>query len=228
MMTAFKIAMGIHVLAGAVALAVFWVPLVTKKGGTVHRRAGWVYVVAAAVIAVTAFVNCAAMLTDSNPRNDSRAVFLLYVGVLAAASAQLGVRALRTKHRRDASHRPLDLVPPGLLVAGGFALAAFGFYVAKPLYVMFAGLGVALGAAQLRFWLRGPATPREWFFKHMMGMGISCITTVTAFLVLNARRFGLGPFDLVVWVTPILVGAVGLTVWRRIYERRDAAVEGGV
>jgi uncharacterized membrane protein len=216
----FHIALLVHILAGAVGLAVFWVPLATKKGGTVHRRAGWAYVVAAATIAVTGFFNCARMLTDANPRNDRAAFFLLYIGVIAAASAQLGVRALRTKKRTAPSRNPFDLATPILLVLGGVALAAFGLYHATILYVVFAALGTTLGATQLRFWLVPPSTRREWFFAHMTGMGTSCITTVTAFVVVNAHNFGLGTFNLLVWIAPGLIGGVALTLWKRHYERR--------
>jgi len=48
----FQSVLAVHIAAGAVALSVFWVPLVTKKGGRTHRRAGWVYVVAAATLAI--------------------------------------------------------------------------------------------------------------------------------------------------------------------------------
>ena len=220
MILAFKIALWVHVAAGAVALSVFWLPLVAKKGGALHRRVGWVYVVAAAVIALTGFSNCAHLLTDANPANDRAGLFLAYVGVIAWASAQLGVRALRTKRRTDASRDAIDLVPPALLVAGGLALAALGLRQGMALYVIFAALGVTLGTAQLRFWLRPPVTRSAWFIAHMSGMGTSCITTVTAFLVVNAHRFGLGTFDLVVWIAPGLLGGIGLAVWQRYYERR--------
>ncbi len=87
--------------------------------------------------------------------------------------------------------------------------------------MVFAALGFAQGASQLRFWLRAPATSRQWFYAHMSGMGTSCITTVTAFLVVNAHVFGLGTFDLIVWVTPATLGAVGLSaMWKKVYERR--------
>jgi hypothetical protein len=219
---AFKLALWAHILAGAVALSVFWLPVVTKKGGATHRRAGWVYVVAAGAIALTGFANCARMLTDGNPSNDRAAVFLAYIGVLAAASAQLGVRALGTKRRTSGSRSLVDLALPALLVVGGLALGALGLRVGRPLFVVFGTLGLVQGVAQLRFWLRAPRAPREWFFAHMTGMGTSCITTVTAFLVVNAHRFGLGTFDLVVWVTPGVVGGVGLTLWKRAYERKFA------
>jgi uncharacterized membrane protein len=220
MMLAFKIALWVHILAGAVAITVFWLPLVLKKGGALHRRVGWVYVGAAATIAITGFITCARMLTDDNPRNDRTAVFLAYVGVLAAASAQFGVRAVRTKRRTGPSKSLVDLAPPVLLLGGGAALAAFGIREGVTLHVLFALLGIALGSAQLRFWVRAPETRTAWFLEHMSGMGVSCITTVTAFLVVNAHRFGLGPFDLVVWIAPGVVGGLAISVWRRYYEQR--------
>ena len=220
MILLFKLVLWAHILAGGVALSVFWLPLVAKKGGKTHVRVGWVYVVAAAAIAVTGLANCARMLTDANPSNDRAGIFLAYVGVLAGANALIGVRALRTKKRAAPSRNLFDLAPPALLVAGGVALAAFGLFVHMALFVIFAALGVTLGVIQLRFWLRTPATKHEWFFAHMAGMGGSCITTITAFLVVNAHHFGLGSADLLVWISPGLLGGIGLKVWRSYYERR--------
>jgi hypothetical protein len=94
-----------------------------------------------------------------------------------------------------------------------------------PLYVAFAALGTAQGASRLRFWLTPPSTSKDWFFAHMGGMGTSCITTVTAFFVVNAHRLGMRTFDLALWIGPAVVGAVGLTVWIRYYKRRFARDE---
>mgnify|MGYP001430232677 CR=1 FL=1 len=218
----FRIVLGIHIVAGAVALLVFWLPLVTKKGGRTHRRAGWVYVSAAATLAVTGIASCARLMGDGNPGRWRAGVFLAYVSVFAAASVQLGVRALRTKGRVGPSRRAIDLAPPLLLIAAGLALAAFGVHHAKVLYVLFAALGVAQGAAHLRFWLRPPSHGRGWFLAHMSGMGTSCITTVTAFVVVNAPRLGMRTFDVRLWVVPIVVLGIGLTSWQRRYARRFA------
>ncbi len=218
----FQSVLAVHVAAGAVALLVFWVPLVTKKGGRTHRRVGWVYVAAAATLAVTGFLLCIQLLSGGSPLRWRAGIFLAYVSVVAGTSAQFGVRALRTKGRAGTSRGAVDLVPPLLLVAGGVALAAFGIYRSMALYVLFAVLGVVLGVTHLRFWLTPPAHEREWFIAHMNGMGTSCISTVTAFVVVNARRLGMRPFDLVLWAGPIAVLAVGLTIWRRYYARRFA------
>jgi uncharacterized membrane protein len=218
----YGVALRIHVVAGAVALLVFWIPLVAKKGGRLHRRIGWVYVGAAATIAVTGVVVCGRLITDPNPLRHRAGIFLLYVGVLAAASALFGVRALRTKRRDGASRALADLVPPVLLVLGGVGLAAFGIEQAMPLYLLFAALGLVQGVARLRFWLTPPVTTNGWFIAHMSGMGTSCITTVTAFSVVNAHRLGMRTFDLVVWVVPALAGGIALGLATRKYRRRFA------
>jgi hypothetical protein len=216
----FQTVLAVHIAAGAVSLLVFWVPAVTKKGGRTHRRVGWIYVAAAATVAATGFLSCIPLVSAGRPLRWGAGIFLAYVSVLAGASALFGVRALRTKERAGPSRAAVDLVPPLLLVAGGVALAAFGIHRSMLLYVLFASLGVVLGVAHLRFWLTPPAHERAWFLAHMNGMGTSCITTITAFIVVNARRFGMHPFDLAVWAGPIAVLAVGLTLWRRYYARR--------
>jgi hypothetical protein len=216
----FRLVLGVHIVAGILALLVFWLPLVSAKGGRWHRRVGWVYAVAAGTVAVTGIVSCAHMIADGGPGRVRAGMFLAYVGVLAGASAQLGVRALRTKTRTEATRAAFDLLPPLLLVAFGVALAGIGLLHGKVLYVLFAVLGVTQGLTHLRYWLTPPSHGRAWFLAHMVAMGTSCITTVTAFVVVNAQRLGMRTFDLPLWIVPITVLGVGLTLWRRSYAKR--------
>jgi len=219
-MTALALVRFVHIAAGALALASLWLPLVTQKGGPLHRRSGWVYVVATAVVSVTGGVLAVSYLFDGRSDNDAAGLFLLYVGLLGATSASMGIRVLGTK-RRIATHRnPYDLGLPLLLLVGGAALGVYGLTHGSALFVVFASLGMFLAVGQLRFWTRPPATRMEWWYQHMSGMGGSCITTVTAFLVVNARRLGLGPFDLVVWTAPGVIGSVALMLWQRRYRTR--------
>lgn len=56
-MSIFQIVLYLHILAGFTALIVFWIPLVTKKGGMIHRRVGWIYVWAMGIVSATAFLH---------------------------------------------------------------------------------------------------------------------------------------------------------------------------
>jgi hypothetical protein len=92
----FRIVLGIHIIAGAAALLVFWIPLVTRKGGRTHRGAGWAYVTAAAIVAMTGIASAGwLMFHDPRPHAWRAGIFLVYVGLFAAESALLGARALR-------------------------------------------------------------------------------------------------------------------------------------
>jgi uncharacterized membrane protein len=87
----------IHVLAGATALFVFSVPLVTAKGGKVHRRVGWVFVSAMAVAAVTAWGVCGIRIAETTEEAQrAAAAFLAYVGLLAVNTSWTGLRPART------------------------------------------------------------------------------------------------------------------------------------
>lgn len=52
----FSIFKVLHIIAGFTALLVFWIPVVTKKGGKAHVRSGWVYVWAMGAVAISALV----------------------------------------------------------------------------------------------------------------------------------------------------------------------------
>ena len=54
----------VHIAAGALSLLVFTVPMVTRKGGVVHRRVGGVFVGAMSVAAVTAAAMTLTVLAD--------------------------------------------------------------------------------------------------------------------------------------------------------------------
>jgi uncharacterized membrane protein len=212
-----------HIAAGVVALTSFWIPLVARKGGPLHRRAGWVYVSAMWVAASSAWGVCAFRLLDDDEANDSAALFLLFVGVLAANSAFVGIRVLRTKKRTEPQRSPLDLAGPLLLLLGSCGLAGLGLRQLSVLFLAFAALGGLLSVGQLRFWLRPPVTRMDWWYEHMTNMLTACIGTVTAFLVVNVPHLGLKEYELFFWLAPGVLGAVGISVWRRRYRSKFEA-----
>ena len=221
-MPLYRFALALHVLGGTLALLSFWLPLVARKGGALHRRTGWPYVGAMALLAVTGLYISGWRALWGLPAQRPFNVFLVFVGLLSASSATMGLRVLRAKGRRAAHRHPLDLGLSGLLVLAALALTGYGVAVRQPLLVGFAPVGLFAGASQLYYWLRPPTSKMHWWFEHMGSMGGSTIAVVTAFLVINAPRLGLQAFGLGVWLTPALVGVVGFRLWERYYRRRFA------
>ena len=220
-MTMVDIFRAVHIAAGSLALTVMWVPLLSRKGGTLHRRAGRVYVIAMAGVTVAAIAACAwRLLYDRDPENRVWATYFLFVAVLAAAQCSLGVRALKAKSRTGPHRQPWDLGIAVLLVLSGVAVLLEGIRAGIPLFIGFAPLGIVLGVLDLAYWLRAPRGRMHWWFAHMFGMVGTGISTVSAFVVVNAGHLGLAQDSLVVWLGPSVVGLPGLALWMLYYRRR--------
>jgi uncharacterized membrane protein len=186
-----------HIVAGAIALASMIVPLVARKGGRVHRRAGWVFVVAMTGVSVTAFALAIwrfTMADAQHPNAHANGLFLFYVATLTAAGVSSGVRALRFKTRRAPHRNAWDLGIAAANVAMAVATLVYGLIEHRTLLVAFSFVGLITGGGQLRYWLRTPTTSRHWWFAHMGGMLGSCIAALTALVVVNASRFGTRTF----------------------------------
>lgn len=213
----------LHIAAGSVALAAMLVPLTVRKGGTLHRRAGWVFVAGMTIVSASAFVLSAArILTSTTADGHAAGLFLFQVALLTAAGVSAGVRVLRFK-KRSAPHRhPWDLGLSGALVLASLGMAAFGLSTGRSLPTAFSAIGLFTGVGQLSYWLRTPTHPMHWWFEHLGTMVGSCIAATTAFLVVNASRMGLETFGLLVWLAPTIVGVPLVTAWNIYYRRRFA------
>jgi uncharacterized membrane protein len=215
----FTSVLAMHIAAGSIALGAMWVPLVARKGGTAHRRAGWVFVGAMAVVAVTSVILAALRLVfDPRPEGKSMAVFLLYVAVLTSAAVSSGIRVLRFKQRSAVHRRWWDLGMAGLLTLSSIGVATFGIVQRQPLFVAFSLIGMINGPASLRYWLRPPSGHMHWWFAHMNGMLGGCIAAVTAFVVNNTGNLRVP--QLVAWLAPPVIGSIGRVVWLRYYQQR--------
>lgn len=209
----------VHIGLGIVAFLVVPVPLLTPKGGRSHVSFGRVYAWTMGALAATGVPLAARGLFFDDPARRANALFLFFIALLAADSAWMGIRALRAQRRGSSS--ALDLLVPSLLLVGALGLGALALLRGTVLHGFFALLGVTLAASQLRYWRRPLRTRTDAIVAHIGGMGVSCITTLTAFLVTNARYvFHLGTFNVVVWITPAVLGGVAIGVAQQKWRAR--------
>jgi hypothetical protein len=220
MNTLIMVLRGLHIGFGGLSLLSFWIPWAVRKGGLAHRRAGWVYTLSMGVVATSSVTLAVLRLTDSNPDNDPAAIFLGSLGVLAIATALHGLGTLR----RGGGWRVASLSSCVALVLSGSGLVLTGVRLERPLFLIFGALSVVTAARQLRFTLRPPASRLAFVLEHLRAMGATCIATVTAFVVVNAQTLGVAQYQLVVWLTPGVVGGVAIAWWRRrLGSRADRA-----
>ena len=220
-MLLFSIFKVIHIIAGFTALLVFWLPIVTKKGGKAHVRSGWVYVIAMGAVAISALVMGIWRIgfdPDKTVESVAFAWVLIFISILSSATAWYGIRVLRYKNRKAAHRQPVDLLFPALLVASGAAMSLYGATIDFTLLTWFPFIGIFLGTTQLVYWLRPPGRKLHWWFEHLGGMLGCCIATITAFTVFGAPRLlGLSSVHPLVWFMPTIV----LVPWIIGFSRYD-------
>jgi len=222
-MTTLSIVRIVHVAIGVLAFLIVPVPLLATKGSKLHVTFGRVYTWAMAALAATGVPLAARGLFFEDPRQRANALFLFFIALLASDNAWIGVRALRAQRGGSSmgSASAIDFAAPSLLLAASLGLGALGIVRGAVLHSFFGVLGSLLAVGQLRA-LRKPARTRaDAIVMHIGGMGVSCITTLTAFLITNARHvFHLRAFNVVVWITPTLLGTVAIFVTQRAWRAR--------
>lgn len=224
----------LHATAGGVGLVTMLVPLLARKGGRLHRRAGWVFAVAMAIVAVTGIGIAAAWLLDPlGAKPPARAldaeaaaryaevlrragVFFGFIAVLVGSSAWSGVVATRQRRGAIAWGNPIDLGLAWTVTGLGAVLVAVGVAWGQPLFIAFGGLGLVSGVSDLRFFRRAKQEPGAWLRRHLQAMLGGATAATTAFTVQVVGRMlddaGFGEWMLAAWLVPVTAGT-GLSVW---------------
>lgn len=213
----------VHVAAGVVALLAGAVALGTAKGGRRHRRAGRLYVLAMAVIVLTAFPLA---LVDGN-------YFLFTIAVFSGYLVLNGYRVLSRKRPTPGDAAPLDWAAHLTMVGIGVAMVGLGgrsVLAGDPLgvaLVVFGAIGFLLSGREIFAIYRPQEGSREWFYRHVVFMGGGYIATVTAAVTVNLTMLP----PVVRWVGPTAIGTpaivlVVLRYRRKFGNRRDGLLAG--
>jgi uncharacterized protein (TIGR03435 family) len=218
-----KMFLGIHIAGGSVALLSMFIPLLSRKGGVTHRRAGWVFVAGMTVVSITALLMSGIrFLTDTSPAGRQFSMLLFYIAILTSAGMWAGLRVLGAR-QRTARGSAIDITWAAVLTASGALTAVYGFAVGQPLFMAFSTIGLLNGGGQLSYWLRRPTVPMHWWFAHMGNMLGACIAATTAFAIAGGRRLGLPGDSLITWLGPTAIGLPAIAIWLAYYRRRFAA-----
>ncbi len=231
----------LHIVAGATSLLGMVPPMLARKGGRLHRKAGRVFVAAMAATAASGLVIAGfwlvaplAVKPPTRPLDAAEAAavagvmrefagFLAYLGVLIFSALWHGLRALVVR-RGQAPHGALaDRSVAGLVLVAGLALGLVGLLRGNLLMIVFAAIGCRGGWLDLRY-LASPQSDRQrWLVRHIDSMLGAVIAALTAFSVFNANRV-LGDaipagWQFLPWVLPTLVGAPALALYKARHLR---------
>jgi hypothetical protein len=216
----------VHATAGFVALASFWLPLLTRKGGRAHRWAGRWFVRAMFVVGVTAVPLAARFFVEGRWRSG---IFLTYLFVITFTSVGRGWFALRYKQAPARYFGRTAAAVGGVnLLAGGFVLA-LGFWSGTVLLTLFAPVGLLIGAGLVNGWRHVPTNTHWWLVEHLSGMIGAGIAAHVAFGSVGLERLspdygGVGTvIGMLPWLTPLVVGLAAIRLGTRRYRHGLAA-----
>jgi hypothetical protein len=225
----------LHLLGGAAGLLLVPVPILTKKGGALHKRAGKLFVIAMTIASWSGLAMALSWLfapTEFRPAGSEGDVASvrasgLFLGTIALITLSGIHQLLRAPARKRESMPAPTLADRALPLAtaiAGVATAATGLVFAKGLLIAFGVLAIFAGISDLRFSLRKLPSRMAWWYQHMSGAMVTVIATLTAFLVFGGRRFfaDLVPDGLgwILWIAPALVIVPATELWIRRYKRR--------
>lgn len=199
----------IHVAGGAVSLVSFWVPAFTKKGGSLHRKAGRVYVRGMWTVVAT---SVPLSLVSFAQGNWVAGTFLLYLFVITTAALYAGTRALKSKAGPHAYITPIYVANAWAMLLGGVAVLAVGLATRTWLLAGFSLIGLTAGPSSLALIRKPPTDSKFWWYEHFGGMIGTGIAAHVAFLNFGAQRlipgFSLGDWGMLAWFTPVVIGLV--------------------
>lgn len=213
----------VHSLIGAVALIVLPIPLLSKKGGKGHVRAGWIYSTAMIGVGASAFIITpwrALLDPERTLSSQSSAIFLFFISFFTLSSLWFGLIVLKFKRRLGPSRSLSHLLPPVMIIVLGLATQAIGIFTGNVLLILFPFLGHLTAKMHLDYWLNSPSGKMHWWFAHMDGMVIASIATVTAFLVTAVPRMSSSSLahSPILWIAPGIFGGILLNRWKRAYR----------
>ncbi len=210
--------LGVHILAGVVALGSGIGAIVTKKGGQRHNNAGKLYVLAMAIVVTTA-VPLAVWVENW---------FLLAIAVFSGYLVFGGYRIITRRRARVQELTPTDWVGNGTMIAVGAVMVGAGGWgtvtgemALAPVLLVFGLIGGVLAVRELAT-LRDSQKNRDtWFERHIAFMGGAFIATVTAAVTVNLTMVP----ELVRWLGPTAVGVplifYAVSVYQPVFGRRQ-------
>ena len=231
----FELLIWAHVATGFVGLAAFWVPVFARKGGRTHVQAGRIYTYCAYVVTVSAVTASAGRIVSyqfqgagiaERPDLYGFAVLLGYLGVVTFATVRQAMRVVATGrrprrceprprgarlgvHRRQ--HRRRRRRPPGVVRRLADLVGN------EP-------IGLFIGRGMLRLMHNPRAQHMGWVLqppgldarrRHRLPHGVHRLRAQRVWAYEIA-----GPFAVVPWLLPTVVGIPAIVVWTRYYRRK--------
>lgn len=221
-----------HIGLGLLGLFVFWIPIITLKGGKRHRFFGKLFEkLAWALLALAAFgvvTGTMRFYTNGNGFHDIPAEFSLglilgNLTITAACMLYQGRVALRAKSNSARIKTPLFVSTHLVLLSSSILLLLLAGLMRPPNFVILivvSFLGLAVVGDAYSFARKAEPSRQSWIIAHLNGMMGTGAAFYVAFGVFGSKVF-LGTnsrtsdvFDILSWILPIIIFIPLIKFWQ--------------
>lgn len=219
-----KILLGLHVSAGFISIVLFWLPILSKKGGSFHMKTGKLYVIAMWIVTTTA-----ALLSLKNfiLGDYIQAVFLGFLSLITSGPLWYAIAVLDQKKGRTPSYKKKLFVFNITVITCAIAMIIYGLSIVNDtriLMFIFGALGLTSIGEVIKH-LRNKPSQMTWIQEHLVGMITTGIAAYTAFFVFGGRTFFAGFFPgywaIIPWIAPGILGGIGNFLYIRKYAKKS-------
>jgi hypothetical protein len=230
----FHIFLAIHVGGGIVALTSFWGAVASKKGGTAHRRWGYIFATAIYIVCAQALgmgilsvfwpLAMHKGLTDATLYRGLLGWMMIYLAILTVTMTRYGLQMI--SNRRDHSRNRRWPIMGLLSLTGGTGLNCLvhGAVLGHPLMILVGVLGFGVVITYWQYLVAKPPGQQAYVREHLKAMIATGISAYTAFL--SVGLIELVPehaFNPIMWVLPSVVGTGLLVHFLRRYPKAPHA-----
>ncbi len=238
MLTLHSLLLKLHIVLGVIALLLFWLPMLSRKGSTLHRRSGRYYAHLMKAVALSGLVMTsmvwfdpvgikgADLMVDGQiPQRKLEFfmlinLFLFLLSLLTWVTIRHATGSLFCKQNREPLKHWSYQAPVWLLVVVALYAAWQGFVFNMPLVMVFAGISLVTSFSILTYLHTKTVTANRWLIEHASAMIGSGIAAYTAFFAFGGRALFAelltGHWIMLPWLIPSLIG-VPATIW---FKRR--------
>ena len=217
-MTLFGALVNAHLFFGVIGLVTFWAPVIAKKGGTLHRRAGFVFAYSMMTTGTIAtgisFTTLSAplethpLLTDQALIEGQFGWLMLFLSLLTINLGWHTLATVRYKRNHRGHRGPVSIFLQVGVIVSALNCSWHGWGLDKPLLVGVGLIGVLAGVVMSTFMLSTNVEKTDYLHQHLragVGAGISAYTAVLS--VSLVRFWPEQTFNPWLWSIPTVLGS---------------------
>ena len=232
----------LHIALGAIALLLFWLPIVARKGSKLHIAAGKAFYTIMLVVAGSGIIMTLIGLADPvgiyiNSRQltpeqiESMMLwripftyFLLLLSLLTWVTVRHAIGVLRAKTNRSMLRNWRYQGPVFMMFPVALFVGWQGISIAMPLLIIFAVVSLISATTISTYVYRAEIKPRAWIIEHFSAMVGAGIAVYTAFFAAGGRRLLSqwlpGEWQIVSWLAAPVIGLTILATLSGYYKRK--------